>query len=289
MLVRMVFTPPMGNIAEQAALLIANLLVDLEILHVIRNTRYLLPRTPIPKHSNLNLVEEYSQDILFQDRFESMLRVSPYVYEVLINLISGHAVFQNQSHNRQTPVWIQLAITLYRLGHYGNSASVRDVAQNFGFSEGGVEKFTRRCFAALESFHNAVVRPLTEQEKEVEKEWIDAHVGFRGLWREGWVMYDGTIAVLHERPGFNGNAYFTRKSNYGLNVQVCGSTAVEDVCRLMHDRLEMFPRTSALSTTATASLVPHMTLRHSNTPLQPAFQIGSSMAKNLRGSTLPIH
>ena len=138
----------------------------------------------------------------------------------LINLIGDHAVFQNCSHIRQTPVWIQLAIALYRLGHYGNSASVRDVAQNFGFSEGAVEKFTERCFTALKSLHDMVVRPLTREEKEIEKQWIDAHVGFHGLWREGWVMYDGTIVVLHEWPGFNGDAYFTRKSNYGLNVQV---------------------------------------------------------------------
>ena len=146
MLVRMVFTLLMGSVEEQAVLLAANLLVDLEILHTIRNTQYLLPHTLIPKHSNIHLVREYSQDVLFQDRFKSMLRVSPYVYEVLINLISNHPVFQNQSHNQQTPVWIQLAITLYRLGHYGNSASVHDVSQNFGFLEGAVEKFTQRCF-----------------------------------------------------------------------------------------------------------------------------------------------
>lgn len=210
----------MENVEEQVTLIVANLLVDLEILCKLRNTRYLFPRVPIPKHSNLHLVREYAQSASFQDRFESMLRVSPYVYEVIINLLGDHAVFQNNSHNRQTPVWIQLAITLYRLGHYGNSASVRDIAQNFGFSEGAVEKFTQRCFTALESLHNAVVRGLTPEEKEVEKKWIDAHVGFHGLWREGWVMYDGTIVVLHERPGFNGDAYFTRKSNYGLNLQV---------------------------------------------------------------------
>lgn len=220
MLIRMIFSPPMENIEEQAALLVANLLVDLEILHTIRNTRYLLPRTPVPKHSNLPLIQEYAQNMSFQDRFEAMLRVSPYVYEVLINLLSDHAVFQNNSHNQQTPVWVQLAITLYRLGHYGNSASVRDVARNFGFSEGAVEKFTQRCFTALESLHDMVVRSLTQEEKEVEKQWVDEHIGFCGLWREGWVMYDGTIVVLHERPGFNGDAYFTRKSTYGLNVQV---------------------------------------------------------------------
>ena len=118
MLVRMIFSPPVENIEEQATLLIANLLVDLKILRAILSTRYPLPRTPVPKHSNLHLVQEYAQDALFQDRFESMLRVSPYVYEILINLLSDHTVFQNNSCNRQTPVWIQLMITLYRLRHH---------------------------------------------------------------------------------------------------------------------------------------------------------------------------
>ena len=99
MLIRMIFTLPMESIEEHATLLITNLLVDLKILHTIRNTRYLLPHTPIPKHSNLHLVQDYVQDVLFQDCFESMLRVSPYVYEVLINLLSDHPAFQNHSHN----------------------------------------------------------------------------------------------------------------------------------------------------------------------------------------------
>ena len=64
------------------------------------------------------------------------------------------------------------------------------------------------------------MRPLTADEKEVEKRWIDTHMGFEGLWREGWVMYDGTIVVLYARPGLDGDAYYTRKSNYGLNLQV---------------------------------------------------------------------
>ena len=32
-------------------------------------------------------------------------------------------------------------------------------------------------------------------------------------------MYDGTIVVLYRKPGKNGDAYYTRKANYGLNVQ----------------------------------------------------------------------
>ena len=33
-------------------------------------------------------------------------------------------------------------------------------------------------------------------------------------------MYDGTIVVLYAKPGLNGDAYYTRKGNYGLNAQV---------------------------------------------------------------------
>ena len=33
-------------------------------------------------------------------------------------------------------------------------------------------------------------------------------------------MYDGTIVVLYKKPGLNGDAYYMRKANYGLNAQV---------------------------------------------------------------------
>ncbi|KAF8234098.1 hypothetical protein L208DRAFT_1551481 [Tricholoma matsutake] len=63
------------------------------------------------------------------------------------------------------------------MGRYGNGASVEDIARAAG------------CF---------------EAEKEVEKEWMDNHLGFQGSWRDGWVMYDGTIVVLYCKPGKNG-------------------------------------------------------------------------------------
>jgi hypothetical protein len=36
-------------------------------------------------------------------------------------------------------------------------------------------------------------------------------------------MVDGTLVPLFMRPGFFGNTWFDRKSNYSMNVQVCGS------------------------------------------------------------------
>ena len=71
-----------------------------------------------------------------------------------------------------------------------------------------------------EILNYAPSQPLTSEEKEAEKCWMDNHLGFKGLWREGWLMYDGTIVVLYAKPGMNGQGYYTRKANYGLNVQV---------------------------------------------------------------------
>jgi hypothetical protein len=65
------------------------------------------------------------------------------------------------------------------------------------------------------------VHTLTSVEKEIKKVWMDDHLGFvGGEWRNGWVMYDGTIVVLQRRPAKDGDAYYTRKGNYGMNVQV---------------------------------------------------------------------
>lgn len=49
---------------------------------------------------------------------------------------------------------------------------------------------------------------------------MEERLGFGRLWREGWVMYDGTIVVLFQCPGLNEDAYYTHEGNYGLNVQV---------------------------------------------------------------------
>ena len=193
---------------------------DVQVLHAIQNTQYLKPRSRVPRIGNLESVWEYAKDPAFHTHFESMLRVSPLIFDVILNLIKDHPVFHSNSNVPQTGVKFQLTITLYRLGHYGNAASVGDIAGNFGYSEGAIELFTRRCFQAIESLRVHFVRPLTVAEKEVEKQWVNGKVGFQGLWREGWVMYDGTIIPLHTKPDYNGDAYYTRKSNYGLNVQV---------------------------------------------------------------------
>jgi len=193
---------------------------DIEMFRKIRDTHYLNPRTSIPKDGSMHMAWEYGKDPAHHHLFAQMMRVSLYVFAVILEMIKDHPVFCNNSNVPQSPVDFQLSVTLFRMGCFGNAASLIDVAREAGCSTGSVEEFTDRCFTAIESLHDTFVRPLTADEKEVEKRWIDAHMGFEGLWRDGWVMYDGTIVVLYARPALDSDAYYTRKSNYGLNLQV---------------------------------------------------------------------
>ena len=89
-----------------------------------------------------------------------------------------------------------------------------------GTGEGSVTNYTDWCFTTIESLHDLFVCSVTPAGREVEKRWMDENLRFRGKWWDGWLMYDGTIVVLFQRPGLNGDAYYTWKGNYGLNVQV---------------------------------------------------------------------
>lgn len=200
--------------------MLAQLQADIDLFRTIKNTRYLNTRTSIPKSGCLHLAWEYAKNPAHHHLFTQMLCVSPAVFSVIIELIKDHLIFHSNSNVPQTPVDYQLAVTLYRMGRFGNAALLADVAREAGCSQGSVELWTDRCLLAIESLHDMFVRPLTPEEKEAEKMWMDQNMGFKGLWREGWLMYDGTIVVLYARPGMEGDAYYTRKCNYGLNLQV---------------------------------------------------------------------
>ncbi|EDR09213.1 uncharacterized protein LACBIDRAFT_326628 [Laccaria bicolor S238N-H82] len=188
MATRDIFLPP-ENLEEYSL----NLQKDLEIIALLEETRYLNGHPPVPKCGNIDLAWEFSQDPAHHHRFINMLCVTPLVFLTILDLIEDHDIFKNDTNLGQTPVEQQLAVTLFRMGRYGNGASVKDIAHAAGCSEA---------------------------EKEAEKEWMDNYLGFRGSWRDGWVMYDGTIVVLYRKPGKNGDVYYTRKANYGLNVQI---------------------------------------------------------------------
>jgi hypothetical protein len=259
---------------------VRQLQLDIKILEEIRNVRYLSGRTNrIPKQGNLHLAFVYAEEPQNHHHFTHMLRVSPYIFEVLVNLIRDNPVFHNNSQNTQMPVDYQLAVTLYRMGRFGNGASLEDIARNAGVAKGTVELYTRRCFDAIESLHDYFLRPLTQEEKEQEKRWVEQEVRLKdSLWREGWVMYDGTIVPLFSKPGLNGDTYFTRKSNYGLNVQVQNCQAQK--YGLIPHRSETSHQIYGSLIMFMVSLDRFMTLMHSSTLLPLSIQIGFFLVMN---------
>ncbi|KLO04189.1 hypothetical protein SCHPADRAFT_840943, partial [Schizopora paradoxa] len=139
----------------------------------------------------------------------------------LVAEIEDDPVFVNNSQNEQIPVAHQVAVLLFRFGHSGNAASLKRVAEWSGYGKGTVLLMTRRVLTALlrPEFIKTAVPPPTEAEREEAKQWVEEHSCH--AWRNGWLFVDGTLIPLYYRPFWYAEAYFDRKSNYSLNIQVC--------------------------------------------------------------------
>lgn len=155
------------------------------------------------------------------DKFREQLRVNPSTFDRLVARLEADPVFANNSDNAQMPVEEQVAIALYRFGHYGNAASLQEVANWAGCGKGTVDLVTRRVMTAIlrPDFLDEYVRHPTPAEKEKAKDWVESHSC--RAWRKGWCMVDGTLVPFDERPFWYGESYYDRKCNYSLNIQVC--------------------------------------------------------------------
>lgn len=180
--------------------------------------RYLQERGSIEKDgSQLRLLlNNYRPEI-----FRSYCRVTPACFDDILAAIKDDEAFQNNSPNEQTPIDQQLAVALFRFGHFGNAASTMKVALWAGVGYGTVRLFTNRVMLAVckERFRRSALRWADQEAKEKAKDWVES--ASCPAWRDGWLMVDGTLVPLFMRPGFYGNTWFDRKSNYSMNVQVC--------------------------------------------------------------------
>lgn len=192
----------------------------LQLAGQLHSRRYLNPRSSIRKTpSQLHLLlHEYRAN--HPRLFRKFLRVTPYTFDTLVQLIKDDEVFHNKSYNRQAPVAEQLAVALYRFGHFGNAAGIEEVGLWFGFSYGFVDVCTRRVLVALgrAEMRAACIHWPGADEREAAREEIE-DMSCKS-WRDGWCMVDGTLVPLYSKPRHFGTSWYDRKSNYSMNVQV---------------------------------------------------------------------
>ncbi|KAG6896149.1 hypothetical protein C0992_009941 [Termitomyces sp. T32_za158] len=118
-------------------------------LEELYSTRYIDECRHIPKTTeNLRLLLD-DHRISRPEIFHSYLRVTPACFDDLIKSIKDHHVFHSNSNKPQMPIERQVAIALYRFGHYGNAASTMKVALWAGVSYGFIRNVTMRVMAAL--------------------------------------------------------------------------------------------------------------------------------------------
>ena len=145
---------------------------DILLLQVIVETRILNPHQ-VAKCSQLQLVlHDFKQDD--PKRFCNNPHVSPSTFDSLLDMIQGDSVFFNKSHHSQIQVSAQLAITLFRLGHDGNAASVESVAQWAGVSAGTIVNCTWRIMIVFLGLHDLAIRWPSEEEKKDAQEWVES-------------------------------------------------------------------------------------------------------------------
>jgi hypothetical protein len=192
----------------------------LDTLGDLYSKRYLNDRQSIQKTtSNMHLLlHEYR--VSRPEIFRTYVRVTPECFDAILAAIHDDPVFHNNSQNAQHPLAEQLAIALYRFGHFGNAASTLKVALWSGVGYSTVDRITKRVMTAVcrESFRHRTLHWADESEKEAAKMWVEENSC--PAWRDGWLMVDGTLVPLFARPGFYGNTWYDRKSNYSMNVQV---------------------------------------------------------------------
>jgi hypothetical protein len=121
--------------------------------------------------------------------------MNPETFDTLIDAIKDNSVFRNNSNNDQISVEQQAAIALYRFGHYGNAASVQDVAFWSGFGYGTVDRCTQRVMVALcKEFRTSAISFPTEAEMEEAKVWVEEN-SCAG-WHDSCLFVDRTLVLF---------------------------------------------------------------------------------------------
>jgi hypothetical protein len=149
-------------------------------------------------------------------------------------LIIHHSVFKNKSRNKQGFVWVQLAVTLARLGAHGNGSSVGMLARRFGLGVGTVELYFSRVEKAILSLRRRFIRYVLSLIRSwpnaAEREIISGRHDTRYALKGVVSIFDGSHIPYNCKPGVDGEVFWTRKSEYA----VCVLAACDDTRRITY-------------------------------------------------------
>src|SRR5258708_10551808 len=187
-----------------------------QFLYILLSTCVIFPHE-VSKCSQLGLILKcYKEDDMM--RFHQNLRISPRTFDILLQFIEDHPTFHNNSNNGQWPIPYQLAIALYRFGHFGSAASVEAVTQWAGCSVGEVVKVTCQIMIAFLPLHDQAICWSNMEDMLEASDWVES-VSCQS-WQPGFCMVDGMLIPLASKPGHFGEQFFDHKSNYSLSLMV---------------------------------------------------------------------
>ncbi len=168
---------------------------DLITYELVNSQRYLSERDTVPKSQHWI---SHVLPLLNENRFRNELRTTRVGFNLILQIIEDDAIFQTKSNSKQLELYLQLHITLYRLGTFGNGASVIKVAAHFGVSEGVILKSTKRVIQALQNKKNEFIKWPNAWERKKKAKELELKSGFANC--VGFL--DGTDIVVFSKPGF---------------------------------------------------------------------------------------
>ncbi|KAG2053201.1 hypothetical protein BDR06DRAFT_886398 [Suillus hirtellus] len=183
----------------------------------VLDTRPKLIRVP-----QLHLLPEW--EMYAPEKFHQKLCVPPIVFDHLVACLEPHPILYNNSHNPQLPIAIQLTIFLNGVGHYGNAATMEDLAEWAGVSIRTVYNCFKRVMIAILRHHNDKIHfDLLDHKDQEEWKSLQQWVEGKMCWERhgGFLCVDSTPFNLFQKPGWHGEGFFNKNSNYSLAAQVC--------------------------------------------------------------------
>ncbi|RPA79140.1 hypothetical protein BJ508DRAFT_200657, partial [Ascobolus immersus RN42] len=148
------------------------------------------------------------------------LRMSKPSFFVLANLIKHHIGFVTTGRRPQAPVFLQLAVFLYRMGMAGGGSTLAHTGLALGLGEGTVHSYTVRVVEALQNIRTHWIKWPTKEARQKHAKRVGE--ASKGVFSGCIGFIDGTFLNLQYTPETNHYFYFNRKSTYAIGAMaVC--------------------------------------------------------------------